>query len=80
VLIAEDGEVGEVPQGIVVLGDATMRLEVGRSRLALGRSSRLRKAVSTSSLRWLLTATLLGSRTGTHGDNGGARSWLQLVV
>jgi hypothetical protein len=64
----------------VVLGDATMRIEVGRSRLALGRSSRLRKAVSTGSLRWLLMATLLGSRTGTLGDNGDARSWLQLVA
>jgi hypothetical protein len=34
VLVGEEGEVGEVPQGAVVLGKAKTRPEVGRRGLA----------------------------------------------
>jgi hypothetical protein len=45
VLVGEKGEVGEVPQGTVVLGKAKTRPEVGRRGLAPRRLSLPRKAV-----------------------------------
>jgi hypothetical protein len=49
-LVSEDGEVGEVSQGAVVLGEVKTRPEIGCRGLALGRSSRSRKAVDADSL------------------------------
>jgi hypothetical protein len=45
VLVGEEGEVSEVPQGAVVLGKAKTRPEVGRWGLAPRRCSPPRKAV-----------------------------------
>jgi hypothetical protein len=45
-LVSEKGEVGEVPQGSVVLGKVKTRPGLGHRGLAPGRSSRPRKAIS----------------------------------
>jgi hypothetical protein len=75
-LVSEDGEVGKVSQGMVVLGEAKMRPKMGHRGLAPGRSSRSRKAVGVGSLWRLLMILLRGSRTGTPSDDGSTRSWL----
>jgi hypothetical protein len=75
-LVSEDGEVGKVSQGMVVLGEVKMRPKMGHRGLAPERSSRSRKAVGVGSLRRLLVILLRGSRTGTPGDDGITRSWL----
>jgi hypothetical protein len=57
-LISEDGEVDELSQGAVVLGEAKTRWEMGCRGFEPGRSSRSRKAVGAGSLRWLLMIML----------------------